>query len=174
MTKYQTLINVLDVLRKEAPESYKFYHPLEKETEKLNQARSRALIHLFLKVKFGLIEFEEREQFVVDGTNDGGIDGFFIDKEKKMVYFIQSKFRTNQENFESREIKYEELLNMDVDRILDGETKYENGTSYSSKIQNLIKEIQEIDGIVKYNYEVIILANTKNVSQSKLRKLTVE
>lgn len=172
MTKYQTLINVLDVLRKEAPESYKFYHPLEKEKEKLNQARSRALIHLFLKVKFGLIEFEEREKYVVDGTNDGGIDGYFIDKEKKMVYFIQSKFRTNQENFESREIKYEELLNMDVDRILDGETTYENGISYSSKILNLIKEIQVIDGIVKYNYEVVILANTKNVSQSKLRKLT--
>ena len=99
MTKYQTLINVLDVLRKEAPETYKFYHPLEKDIEKLNQARSRALIHLFLKVKFGLIEFKEREKYVVDGMNDGGIDGFFIDKEKKMVFFIQSKFRTNQENF---------------------------------------------------------------------------
>lgn len=172
MSKYNTLINVLDVLRKEAPETYKFYHPLESDIQKINQARSRALIHLFLKVKFGLIEFIEREKYVVDGSNDAGIDGYFINKDNKMVYFIQSKFRTNEENFESREIKYEELLNMEVDRVLDGETTYENGQKYSSKIQNLIEDIQEIDGIVKYNYEVIILANTKDVRQSKLRKLT--
>jgi len=172
MTKYLTLVNVLDVLRKEAPESYKFYHPLDSDLENLNKARSRALIHLFMKVKFGLLEFHEREKYVVDGTDDGGIDGYYIDKELKKIFFVQSKFRTNAENFESREIKFEELLNMDVDRILDGETTYENGTKYNEKIQLLIKEIQEIDAIVKYQYEVVIIANTKDVVQSKLRKLT--
>ena len=172
MSKYETLVKVLDQLRKEAPESFKTYHPLESDIEKLNQARARAYIHLFLKVKFGILDFNERENYVVDGVNDAGIDGFFIDRESKKIFFIQSKFRTNKENFESREIKYEELLNMDLDRVLDGETTYESGVKYSDKILKMIEIIKDIDGIVKYQYEVIILANTKDVNQRKLRKLT--
>ncbi|MFZ2255350.1 MAG: hypothetical protein WAW59_04975 [Patescibacteria group bacterium] len=71
MIKYSTLVTILDAIRKEAPESYKFYHPVETDTEQLNKARSRALVHLFLKVKFGLLKFSEREELVTDGTNDG-------------------------------------------------------------------------------------------------------
>ncbi|WP_298903501.1 AIPR family protein [uncultured Psychroserpens sp.] len=172
MSKYTTLINILDILRKEAPEDYKFYHPLENEIDKLNNARSRAYVHLFLKVKFGLLNFEDRIKFVTDGIDDGGIDGYYIDKNNKAIYFIQAKFRTNQENFESREIKYGELLNMDIDRITEGETKYENGKNYNVNIQNLIKELQEIPDMGRYKYEIIILANTKEISQNKLRKLS--
>lgn len=172
MTKYQTLVNILDVIRKEAPENYKFYHPLESQVEDLNKARSRALIHLFLKVKFGLLTFEDREKFVTDGVYDGGIDGYFIDYEKKRIYFIQSKFRDNADNFMSREIKFEDLINMEIDRITEGETAHENGTKYNEKIQKLIKEIQKISDIGRFKYEIIVIANTKNISQNNLRKLT--
>ena len=48
--KYAILINVLDKLREEAPETFKKYYPKEEEIDKLNQARSRAYIHLFLKL----------------------------------------------------------------------------------------------------------------------------
>ncbi len=143
MSKFDTLVNILDEIRKEAPESYKFYHPLETEIHKLNKARSRSYIHLFLKVRFGLLTFIEREEYVTDGSNDGGIDGYFIDSDQKIIYFIQSKFRESKENFESREIKYEELINMDIDRITEGEKKYENGNSYNDKIQNLINTISQ-------------------------------
>ncbi|MEC4054374.1 hypothetical protein VSP10_16490 [Myroides odoratimimus] len=71
MTKYNTLLNILDVIRKEAPENHKFYHPLESNQIDLDKARSRAFIHLFLKVKFGLLTFDERKDFVTDGTDDG-------------------------------------------------------------------------------------------------------
>ncbi len=171
MSKYNTFINILDVLRKEAPENYKFYHPLVTEIHKLNDARSRAFIHLFLKVKFGLLGFDEREKYVTDGTNDGGIDGYYIDDKNKTIYFLQAKFRTNEENFQSREIKYEELINMDIDRITEGQTKYEHGVKYNSKIQNLIHEFQDISDIGRYKYEIVIMANTKDVSQNKLKKL---
>ncbi|WP_121966556.1 AIPR family protein [Myroides sp. N17-2] len=172
MSKYNTLITILDEIRKEAPGNYTFYHPLETEDEKLNKARSRAYIHLFLKVRFGLLTFEEREYFVTDGTNDGGVDGYYIDNENKKIYFIQSKFRDNQLNFESREIKYEELINMDIDRITDGEKTYENGSKYNDKIQKLIQTISTIPDIGRYKYEIIIIANTKVVSQNKLKKLS--
>lgn len=171
MRKYETFINILDVLRKEAPESYKFYHPLESDFNKLNDARSRAFVHLFLKVKFGLLSFEERERYVTDGTNDAGIDGYYIDEENKTIYFLQAKFRTNSENFQSREIKYEELINMDIDRVTEGQSEYEHGVKYNGKIQSLIQEFQNIPDMGRYKYEIVIMANTKDVSQNKLKKL---
>ena len=90
---------------------------LDTEVEKLNQARSRAFIHLFLKVRFGLLDFLERERVVTDEFNDGGIDAYFIETDTKKVYFIQSKFRTVQDNFIEKEITLDEILRMDVDRI---------------------------------------------------------
>ncbi len=42
----------LDELRKEAPIEYKRYYPIETDVDELNQARSRAYIHLFLKVSY--------------------------------------------------------------------------------------------------------------------------
>lgn len=172
MIKYSTLVTILDAIRKEAPESYKFYHPVETDTEQLNKARSRALVHLFLKVKFGLLKFSEREELVTDGTNDGWVDWYFIDKERKRIYFIQSKFRNNWGNFESREIKYEELINMDIDRITEGDELYENWTPYNEKVKKLISSIKEISDIGRWKYEIIILANTKDVSINKLKKLS--
>ena len=172
MTKYDTLVKILDILRKEAPESYKFYHPLESDEDNLNKARARAYIHLYLKVKFGLLSFEEREKYVTDGSYDGGIDAYYIDGENKKVYFIQSKFRNSGDTFESREIKYEELINMDIDRITEGYKKDENGNSYNGKILTLIEDLQKIPDMGRYKYEIVILANTKDVSQNKLRKIS--
>ena len=117
MSKYQILLNVLDQLRKEAPPTYKSYHPLETEIEKLNSARSRSFIHLYLKVKFGLLSFAERENLVTDGPYDGGIDAYCIDEENKVIYFIQAKFRANEANFQDKDIEPYELLNMEIDRI---------------------------------------------------------
>lgn len=34
MSQYQTLVNILDEIRKEAPSLYKSYYPLETELEK--------------------------------------------------------------------------------------------------------------------------------------------
>ena len=172
MTKYRTLVNVLDSLRIEAPEGYKTYHPLPSETEKMNAARSKALLHLFLKVKFGILGFQDRESFVTEGPNDGGIDAYYIDGENRIIYFIQSKFRATEGGFESREIKLEELLAMDIGRITAGETEAVDGTKYNSKIQKLIEEVGKIPDIGRYNYEVIIIANTKAVHSDKLKKLT--
>lgn len=172
MNKYHTLINILDQIRREAPSNVKFYHPSTDDIEKINQARSRALIHLYLKVQFGLLNYQDREKYVTDGSNDGGIDGYFIDKENREITFIQSKFRTTPDGFERREIKYEELLSMDTDRMIDGERTHENGSKYNGKILSMLDEIQEISNIGRYNYVVAIIANTKEISKARYRKLT--
>lgn len=171
-SKYQSLVHILDQIRKEAPQEYKKYHVLETDTEKLNQARSRAFIHLFLKVKFGLIEFKERENFITDQANDGGIDAYFISKETQTICIIQSKFRTIPGNFEEKQISFDELLRMDVDRITQGESHDEDGNEYNGKIKQFQRDISNITDIGRYKYEVIVLANLNENNSSKIRKLT--
>lgn len=167
------LINILDKIRMEAPESQeKTYKPDPNDIEKINAARARAFIHLFLKVNFGLMEFKEREKNITDSSYDGGIDGYYIDKEDRLIYLIQSKFRTTKTNFESKDISYDEILCMDVERILKGETHDEAGNEYNGKIKQLQRELSETDNITKFNYKIIILANLKDIQPARLRKLT--
>ena len=172
MSNYDTLVSILDVLRNEAPVTYTRYYPPDTDLEKVNQARSRALIHLFLKVNFGIIDFASRERLITDGPYDGGIDAYYIDGDLKKILFLQSKFRTSEDNFNTKEISLDELLNMDVNRIVRGEQSDENGNEYSGKIKQLLRDISEIPDIGRYDYEVVILANLKEKTQSKLIKLT--
>jgi hypothetical protein len=172
MTKYDVLVQVLDRLRAEAPPAYRSYHPDAADVEGINAARSKAFVHLFLKVRFGILTFEEREAFITEGANDGGIDAYYIDTHSRIIFFIQSKFRQNERNFEAKAIELEELLRMDIDRILDGETRDSRGTEYNSKVKNLISTIRGLDNISRYSYQVTILANMSDLARQKLNVLT--
>jgi hypothetical protein len=171
MSKYKTLVNILDQICQEAPANYKKYRPNVDELEKANQARSRALIHLYLKVNFGLLKFEEREKLITDSSYDGGIDAYFIEKETRTIYLIQSKFRTNEKNFEEKPIDIEELASMDITRILEGEKQDENSHNYNNKIYQLQREMNEISDIGRYKEKVILLANAPNCSPRALKRL---
>lgn len=170
MSNYKILANILDQIRKEAPTSLPLYH--QTDIERVNQARARAYIHLYLKASIGILDFEEREGFITDGTHDGGIDGYYIDEVSKAILFIQSKFRTTENNFENKEITLEEILKMDIDRILQGETTHENGVTYNGKILGMQRKLKELPDIARYRYEVIILANLNSITDNKLRLLT--
>lgn len=171
MSNYQTLVRILDQIRKEASPEYRSYYPIANDTEKLNEARSLAFIHLFLKVKCGLLDFNERIKYVTDGIDDGGIDGYYIDEANRKIFFIQSKFRANEANFEAKEILLQELLKIEADRIIDGNTCYENGKKYNGRIQNMINQIQSIRDIARWDYHVVILANLEKVTDVQLKKL---
>ena len=170
-SKYESLVTVLDSLRKEAPAQYRRYHA-RRDVEAVNQARSRAFLHLYLKVKFGLLEFSERERVVTDGKGDGGIDAYWIDTDRKKVTLIQAKFRTTRRNFEEKEITFAELTMMDVSRILDGQTEDEEGTPYNGKIRQLQREISIIPDIGRYSYEVVLLGNLAKAKPGILKRLT--
>ncbi|WP_084383574.1 AIPR family protein [Hydrogenophaga flava] len=170
--QYSFLVQVLDNLASEAPEKFSKKYPKQLVDETtVNQVRARALIHLFLKVKFGITNFEEREQQVTDGSYDGGIDGYHIDNNTKKVYFIQSKFRTTASNFHSKEIELEEILSMDIERITSGFENDESNNPYNGKIKQLQRQILEIPDIGRYKYQIVILANLKNPQESKIKSL---
>lgn len=172
MSKYDDLVNILDKLRYEAPKENSRYYPDHSDSEKLNQARSRAYIHLFLKVKFGMTEFSQREEQITDGPSDAGIDGYFIDTEKKVIYFIQSKFRMTDNNFRNKEIAMEELLSMDVKRVMYGEEEDDYGTPYNGKIKGLVRRLSEISDMPNWTTKVVLLANVKLSLKNKLSTLT--
>jgi hypothetical protein len=102
------LVRVLDGIRSEARGTkFASIYACDSETiEEIWQARARAYIHLYLKVKFGLSDFGDREAYVTDGGRDGGIDGYFIDSQLHIVYLIQSKFRNSEDNFETKQITF--------------------------------------------------------------------
>ena len=173
--KYDVLVKILDQIRNEASSAYRKKYAsdcpnTDENLEKINQARSRAYIHLFLKVSFGIESFDDREHYITDGSYDGGIDGYYINKDNKCIYLLQSKFRTTSTNFEEKEIAYDELLAMDVDRILSGESTDDNGNEYAGKIKQLQREISELSDIARYTYKIIIIANTKT-EYNKLKRL---
>src|SRR6266567_3689624 len=171
--KFQTFLSILDRIREEAPEAMsKRYRPEASDLEKVNQARARAFIHLYLKVMFGITEFQDRERTITDGSADGGIDGYYIDTDTKTIYLLQSKFRTTQENFESKEISVEEVLAMDINRILEGEAADEAGNEYNGKIKQLQREVSSLPDVARYSYKIAILANLTGIAAAKIRQLT--
>jgi len=168
---YDTLCKVLDALRAEAPSDDVTYNPPPQNAGAIIQARSRALLHLFLKARFGLVRFAERQKFITDGTADGGIDAYFIDRKNKRIYVLQSKFRATAGNFVSNNMTAADLLKMDVGRILKGEKRDEKGMSYNEGIRGLQKEIQKLTDAGSYTTHVVALGNTKRFSASQLKKL---
>lgn len=171
MSKYNDLVSILDRLCEEAPSENVRYHVNASDVAEMEQARSRAFIHLLLKVKFGMIDFNDREVCVTDGPYDGGIDAYYIDKDNKRVYFIQSKFRNSSANFEQKEITYDELMSMDVERIMNGEEKDISGNNYNGKIKQLQRNVSGIADLARYDYRIIILANIRERIQSYLNRI---
>lgn len=172
-TKYQILLQILDKIREEAAGTKweTKYAVGSNDFEAVAGARSRAYIHLYLKVMFGIGNFIDREQFVTDGGYDGGIDGYYIDRDTKRIFLLQSKFRNTEKNFEQKSIDYKELLAMDIERITTGNPHDEAGNEYNGKIQGLIRMISEIPDIARYNYHIAVIANC-DINAANVRKLT--
>ncbi|VVB79048.1 AIPR protein [uncultured archaeon] len=170
--KYELLLNVLDSIISEAPTGLKKYDTSTEE--KTKQARARALIHLFLRTKFGLINFSEAEKFITDDDYDGGLDAFYIDQENKKIYLIQSKFRTTEENFEEIPINGYELFKMDLGKILKSGSECDiQGNKYNGKILGFQRAVKEISNIGKYQYHLVFLGNIpSNLDPNKINEVS--
>ena len=168
LNKYHLLLKILDGICKEAPSARKNYDLKGKSDDEKNNIRSKAFIHLFLKVKYGILDFEEREKLITDGSNDGGIDAYYIDEENKIIEIIQSKFRTNESNFENKDIDLSEIAKMEVNRIRKGEETSENGEQYNGKIKRFQRTLKGIKNIGLYDYKIILLSNLTKYSKDKV------
>ena len=109
---------------------------------------------------------------ITDGSYDGGIDAYFINRESNVVCTIQSKFRTTYTNFHEKNILLNELLQMDVGRITEGHECDEDGNPYNGKIKQLQRDIHNVPDIGRYKYEVVILANLQDQKPTSLKRLT--
>lgn len=173
-SRYGMLVRVLDGVRDEArgTKHESRYAVGSADQTEIWQARARAYIHLYLKVMFGIQDFENRETYVTDGGRDGGVDGYFIDTDTRIIYILQSKFRNTEQNFEAKPIELEELLAMQIRRVLGGDDKDDQGYEFNGKIRGFQRRISEIYDIGRYTHKVIILANLRSVSEDNLKKLT--
>ncbi|TPK32475.1 hypothetical protein FJ492_27515 [Mesorhizobium sp. B2-5-4] len=160
--KYAILTRILDEYVREGQgvRQRRSYFDTSTE-ERQNQARARAFIHLYLAATYGVLDFEQREKTITDGSNDGGIDGYFVDAEHKILDVIQSKFRVGSTNFESKNITAEEVMAVDLDRILAGNLEDANGQKYNGHIHAFVEKLQKIPDIARYETKVTILANVK-------------
>ena len=169
--KYNMLVSVLDKLSAEAPVSYKTYHPRPDELDAIQHARSLAFTHLLLKVRFGVADFLARHQQITDGPQDGGVDAFHIDNERKKLYMIQAKFRNTTKNFTDKSMKADELVRMEVSRITKGHETDSNGNRFNDKILAFQQIIREIRDIAKYDYIVLLLGNVYKLNDEQIRRL---
>lgn len=171
MLRYSTLIRILDSISAEAPEEFKSYHPDPDDHEQIVAARSRAYIHLFLKVKCGLTSFKERHALVTDGKQDGGVDAYYLDEDKKRLYLIQSKFRATRENFEEKSITADDLVKMEITRILRGAPTDSKEVGFNKQIKLFQERWRSISDHAHYGYIVAILGNLRNYSDEQVRRL---
>ena len=170
--RYVTFVNILDDIRKHAPDTDAFQRFHSNNPDDVVFSRGQAFIHLYLLVKFGLEGFEERHRLICDGTGDGGLDGYFISEVEKTVYLIQSKFKSSDTGFAGESISISDLVKMELDRILAGESLDSNGVVYNPKVLEFQVNLNQATRKQIYRNRVIFLANLKNLNDFQIRKLT--
>ncbi len=175
MNKYKLLLNTLDSIIREAQDTSDRNRVLYNTSseEKANQARSRSLIHLYLRTRFGIINILDAEKYITEGSGDGGLDAYYIDQGNKIIYLVQSKFRTKEINFENRPVDGYELFKMYLREIINGDNQSRGGKSFNGKIQNFQRQIREITNIGQYRYHLVFLGNVPgNLDPDQLKQVT--
>lgn len=157
--KHELLNSTLDNIAESAPAELSVYHPDPENTDAQIHKYSRAQIHLFLRVRFCLLDFNLVESQITDGTGDGGLDAYHIDEEKKVIYLIQSKYKTTPDGYLNSDVDWREFFKMELDRIVRGEAELVSGNQYSGKIQVFQQKIRNITDIARWNYILIYLGN---------------
>lgn len=95
--------------------------------------RARCFTSLVLTTKSGA-PYSDLQKFVVDGSGDLGLDGIYYNKATRVLYFVQTKLRTNARGFTEEEAN---KLIRGVKKLLAGDLKGAN-----QKIIDLNSEIQ--------------------------------
>ena len=124
-----------------------------------------------MKVKLGQIDFRVRHSYITDGSQDGGLDAYFIDTENKKLYLIQSKFRTTEDNFTAKSLTADDLVRIEIRRILKGEETDSSGKEFNNKIKRFQAEWSQISDQANYSYKVIILGNLRRYTDEQIRRL---
>jgi len=168
-SRYETLVRIIEKFCQEAPNKLaSVYRPDPiNQVEMARQAKTRAYCHLYLLVKFGLMDFQSREQLITDGSQDGGLDAYYIDQNNKKVYLIQSKFHHSDQAFENEAVGAAELMKTEFERILAGHKTDRLGNCFNDKVQRFQAKFQKTKGCKPL---VVFLANI-NLNDTRLKQL---
>lgn len=157
--KHNLLKKTLDGIASSAPNELTLYHPEDNDQDAQIHKYSRAQIHLFLRVRFGILDFGDVESQITDGTSDGGLDAYHIDEDKKTIYLIQSKYKTTPEGYLNNDVDWREFFKMELDRIVRGEAGLISGNEYNGKVKNFQQKITGISDIGRWEYALVYLGN---------------
>ena len=157
--KHNLLKKTLDGIAASAPSELSIYHPDENDQDAQIHKYSRAQIHLFLRVRFGILDFDIVENQITDGTGDGGLDAYHIDEDKKIIYLIQSKYKTTPVGYLNNDVDWREFFKMELDRIVRGEAGSISGNQYSGKVKAFQQRITNIPDIARWEYALVYLGN---------------
>lgn len=157
--KHELLNSTLDNISESAPAELSVYHPGAENVDAQIHKYSRAQIHLFLRVRFCLLDFNLVESQITDGTGDGGLDAYHIDEEKKVIYLIQSKYKTTPDGYLNSDVDWREFFRMELDRIVQGEANSLSGSPYNRKIHSFQRKISSMPDKGRLEYVLIYLGN---------------
>lgn len=170
--KFANLTGALDGIIKEAASEIDIRAlSSEDRTFDQNKARSRAYIHLYLKVAHAIVSPRERESHITEGPGDGGLDAFYIDHVTRQIYLIQSKFRIDAEGFEQKYIHPHELTKLHLDAILLGKSHTDDGERLNGRVSAFQRQIAGIASVATYKYVLVFLANVSRDTASLIEKI---
>jgi hypothetical protein len=169
---YKTLIRILDGIREKAPDTDEFARYHSKQTQAINFTRGQAYIHLFLLARFGVVDFKTRYALITDGSGDGGVDAYYLDRNIQTLFLIQSKFKASENAFETSVVSADEMLKMELSRITRGVRLDSDGHDFNPKILDLQNKYTEASRTAVFCSKVISLANLATVNDEHIRRLT--
>lgn len=171
--KYRILRNILDgyVAEGAALKRRSIYKDANTSDTTRDQAASRAFIHLFLEAKYGLHDFDDRENQITDASGDGGVDAYHIDHDRRVIVLVQSKFRATARNFNEKHITIDEISRIDADRILRGAIHDIDGVAYNGKILQLQRTIDALEDVTEYDHQIVLLANVRQEERRAISRI---
>jgi len=138
---FSSLIDLSDIKNKKEPELKSFF-------------LTRSLAAFPLTV-FANISSEEAAKAVVDGGQDNGIDAVYFDKKEKILYAIQSKWKSNSKGTPKRG---------DIQKFIKGfndlvNARYER---FNHKFNNKMNEIDAAINDASTKLELILIYSSRD------------
>lgn len=116
-----------------------------------DERRARCFTGLILSTKCGAA-YHDLTDIIVDGGSDLGIDGIYYNKATRVLYFVQTKLRTNAKGFSEGEAN---KFVRGIKKLIEGDLTHAN-----EKIQALNSEIQDALDDINTRVQLLIACSS--------------
>lgn len=147
---------------------------ISQRTESNAISEDRAFSYVLLNYYYSVTLYEDQDDLVTDGSNDGGIDFLYFDDDDNKLFICQSKYTSS--------LSYEDVIN-ELGKMSSTIENFKSGNTgaYNDRLkkalQNAIdrlpdEEIDNIEYIVFTTAEINTDEAIKKLSNSKIRNLS--